>query len=95
MPPSGGVKRPGWVVRFARLIHRAVRVFGVPSARAACTADLNLLWCYLAWCDVAPSAPHALFSRGLGCNVDRDQAQPAPAMNIAYHRVPAVVRSTA
>jgi hypothetical protein len=35
-PPSGGVERPGRVVRFARLIHRPVRVPGGPAVRAAC-----------------------------------------------------------
>jgi hypothetical protein len=33
--PLGGVVRPRGVVRFARLIHRRVRVLGVPAARAA------------------------------------------------------------
>jgi hypothetical protein len=31
-------------VRFARLIHRRVRVLGVPSARAACGGNLSLPW---------------------------------------------------
>jgi hypothetical protein len=39
MAPSGGVERPRRVVRFARLMHRPVRVLGVPSARAASGGD--------------------------------------------------------
>jgi hypothetical protein len=41
-PPSGGVERPGRKERFARLIHRPVRVLGVPSARAAYGGNLSL-----------------------------------------------------
>jgi hypothetical protein len=40
-PPYGGVERPGRKVRFARSIHRPVRVLGVPSARAACGGSLK------------------------------------------------------
>jgi hypothetical protein len=35
MAPLGGVVRPRRKERFARLIHRRVRAFGGPSARAA------------------------------------------------------------
>ena len=35
MAPLGGVERPRRVVRFARLMHRRVRVLGGPAARAA------------------------------------------------------------
>jgi hypothetical protein len=38
-PPCGGVERPGRAVRFARLIHRPVRVLGGPAVRAACGGD--------------------------------------------------------
>jgi hypothetical protein len=38
------VERPGRKVRFARLIHRPVRVLGVPSARAAFGGNLSLTW---------------------------------------------------
>jgi hypothetical protein len=40
--PLGGVERPGRKERFARLIHRPVRVLGVPSARAAYGGNLNV-----------------------------------------------------
>ena len=36
--------RPRRVVRFARLIHRRVRVLGVPSARAAYVSNMSLTW---------------------------------------------------
>jgi hypothetical protein len=36
------VVRPRRVVRFARLIHRPVRILGVPSARATCGGNLSL-----------------------------------------------------
>jgi hypothetical protein len=51
-PPSGGVERPRRVVRFARLIHRRVRVLGGPLARAASGGSLSLAW----W-------PHRVISR--------------------------------
>jgi hypothetical protein len=38
----GGVERPGRKVRFARLIHRPVRVLGGPAVRAARGANLGL-----------------------------------------------------
>jgi hypothetical protein len=53
-PPSGGVERPGRVVRFARLIHRPVRVLGVPSARAACGGTQACPSCHLGWSRDAP-----------------------------------------
>ena len=37
----GGVERPHRAVRFARLIHRPVRVLGGPSARAAFGGNLH------------------------------------------------------
>jgi hypothetical protein len=40
-PPSGGVERPRRVVRFARLMHRRVRILGMPSARAASCDNLK------------------------------------------------------
>jgi hypothetical protein len=36
--------RPGRKVRFARLIHRPVRVLGGPSVRVAFGANLSLPW---------------------------------------------------
>jgi hypothetical protein len=44
MAPFGGVVRPRRVVRFARLIHRRVRVLGGPSVRAASGGNLSLPW---------------------------------------------------
>jgi hypothetical protein len=41
--PLGGVERPRRKERFARLIHRRVRVLGGPAVRAACGGDLKLL----------------------------------------------------
>jgi hypothetical protein len=38
------VERPGRVVRFARLIHRPVRVLGGPAVRAASGGHLSLTW---------------------------------------------------
>jgi hypothetical protein len=38
------VERPRRAVRFARLIHRPVRVLGGPAVRAACGGDLSLTW---------------------------------------------------
>jgi hypothetical protein len=38
--PLGGVERPRRVVRFARLIHRRVRVLGGPAVRAAYGGNL-------------------------------------------------------
>jgi hypothetical protein len=43
MAPLGGVERPGRVVRFARLIHRPVRVLGGPAVRAASGGNLKRL----------------------------------------------------
>jgi hypothetical protein len=40
--PLGGVERPRRVVRFARLIHRPVRVLGGPAVRAARGGELRL-----------------------------------------------------
>jgi hypothetical protein len=40
--PLGGVERRGRKVRFARLIHRPVRVLGEPAVRAACGGNLSL-----------------------------------------------------
>jgi hypothetical protein len=42
LAPLGGVERPGRKERFAQLIHRPVRVLGVPSARAAYGGNLNV-----------------------------------------------------
>jgi hypothetical protein len=42
--PLGGVVRPCRVVRFARLIHRRVRVLGGPAVRAACGGSQTLPW---------------------------------------------------
>jgi hypothetical protein len=39
-----GVVRPGRKVRFARSIHRPVRVLGGPAVRAACGGTLSLTW---------------------------------------------------
>src|SRR5215207_1437946 len=44
MAPLGGVERLGRVVRFARLIHRPVRVLGGPAVRAASSGNLSLTW---------------------------------------------------
>jgi len=38
------VERPRRVVRFARLIHRRVRVLAGPAARAASGGNLSLTW---------------------------------------------------
>jgi hypothetical protein len=38
------VERPDRKVRFARLMHRPVRVLGGPAVRAACGSDLSLPW---------------------------------------------------
>ena len=46
LAPLGGVERPRRMVRFARLIHRPVRVLGGPAARAACGGNLNLPDCH-------------------------------------------------
>ena len=48
--PLGGVVRPRRKERFARLIHRRVRVLGGPSARAARGGNLSLPpWCHPGW----------------------------------------------
>jgi hypothetical protein len=47
MAPLGGVERPRRVVRFARLIHRRVRVLGGPAVRAAFGGNLSLPWLLL------------------------------------------------
>ena len=44
MAPLGGVERPRRVVRFARLIHRRVRVLGGPAVGAAFGGHLSLPW---------------------------------------------------
>jgi hypothetical protein len=44
LAPLGGVERPSRKVRFARLMHRPVRVLGGPAVRAACGASLSLTW---------------------------------------------------
>jgi hypothetical protein len=44
MAPSGGVERPSRMVRFTRLVHRPVRVLGVPAARVACGGSFSLPW---------------------------------------------------
>jgi len=43
LPPTG-VERPGRMVRFARLMHRPVRVLGGPAVRAAYGGNLSLAW---------------------------------------------------
>lgn len=40
--PHGGMERPERAVRFARLIHRRVRVLSGSAARAACGGNLSL-----------------------------------------------------
>src|SRR4029450_6802167 len=47
--PYGGVEGTGRAVRFARLIHRPVRVLGGPSARAAFGGNLSLLEYHVRW----------------------------------------------
>jgi hypothetical protein len=44
MAPLGGVERPRRAVRFARLMHRRVRVLGGPTVRAASGGNLSLAW---------------------------------------------------
>jgi hypothetical protein len=41
------VERPRRKERFARLIHRRVRVLGGPAVRAACGGNLSLPWLLL------------------------------------------------
>jgi hypothetical protein len=63
------------VVRFARLIHRPVRVLGGPSVRAACGVKLSLAWLPL---KVVPHGTGRL-NRSTARTVSHGEFRPAQA----------------